>query len=530
MSPELETLRRLEADLVRTDLDICGRLVAVHALAGQAADAPRQVAESTVGAFSSLLHDARHQKETQALSLYRAAADALAVLLAGRRPPLNCRRAAADALCSVMDRGPVPARRAAAEALGGLPLAVRGPCTGEAAVEEVPCIGWETLFKRAGIPASGPGAIQGRSRVFAAGPARLFVVKEAATPEEARMLVAETDWMLRLARLKPAFPVRFDIPEPLSVSSGHLFSLNRSGPSTASSRPRRAVAYFAHADYFRYPNEAGVAAGALVEIIERCGWLLGRLAAMGIVHTAPIPLFHNRAQADRRADGGAYEWPRGGRLDRWLASSRYPNLAASGLRDFEHLEPIRRPGKRLFFCIGSHLLGLLLVGASYFRYRDPARIGLDADGRPHDARDLFDPEVLERLIRGAFSGYFEGFTGRAFSGGFCFDPTGLAARMIEEMGVDRHMEEVLRAADQERLSAAQFRNALREGGLSPDRISRAVPGRFDITLATGPHLGGFNDRISIPEIIEFVQRAAAHCICERFWSETEAACSGPGLR
>jgi hypothetical protein len=102
--------------------------------------------------------------------------------------------------------------------------------------------------------------------------------------------------------------------------------------------------------------------------------------------------------------------------------------------------------------------------------------------------------------------------------------------MIEEMGIDRHMEEVLRAADQERLSAAQFRNALREGGLSPDRISRAVPGRCDITLATGPHLGGFNDRISIPEIIEFVQRAAAHCICERFWSETEAACSGPGLR
>ena len=71
---------------------------------------------------------------------------------------------------------------------------------------------------------------------------------------------------------------------------------------------------------------------------------------MGIVHTAPIPLFHNRAQAWRREDRGIYEWPRGGRLDRWLSSSRHPNIAASGLRDFEHLASIRRPGRQLYFC------------------------------------------------------------------------------------------------------------------------------------------------------------------------------------
>ncbi|MGD8367394.1 MAG: SidJ-related pseudokinase [Desulfobacterales bacterium] len=525
----METLRRLEADLVRADLDISGRLVAIHALAGQAADSPRQVPESTVGAFSSLLHDGCHQNETQVLSLYRAAADALAAVLAGRRAPLKCRRAAADALRSAMDRGPVPARRAAAEALGGLPLSVRGPGACKISADRVPRIGWRSVFKLAGIPAAAPAAVRGRSRIFAAGPERLFVVKEAATVEGGRLLAAEADWMVRLARLRPAFPVRFDIPEPLSVSGGHVFTLGRSGAPVDSRPARRAMAFFAHPDYFRYPNEAGIEAEALLEILERCSWLLGRLAAMGIVHTAPIPLFHNRAQAGRRADGGAYEWPRGGRLDRWLASSRYPNLAASGLRDFEHLEPIRRPGKRLFFCIGSHLLGLLLVGASFFRYRDSTRIGLDASGRPHDARDLFDPELLGRLIRRVLAGYFEGFTGRSVTGVFCFDPARLAARMIEEMGVDRHMEEILRAGDQKRLSAAQFHKALEEGGLPPERIAHAVPGRCDIPLATGPHLGGFNDRISLPEIIEFVQRGAAHCVCERFWIEREAACSGPGL-
>ncbi len=44
--------------------------------------------------------------------------------------------------------------------------------------------------------------------------------------------------------------------------------------------------------------------------------LLAVLASCGIVHLAPIALFHNRIQSDRRRDQGRYEWFRGGRLDR----------------------------------------------------------------------------------------------------------------------------------------------------------------------------------------------------------------------
>ena len=106
------------------------------------------------------------------------------------------------------------------------------------------------------------------------------------------------------------------------------------------------IGFTVHPDYFVYPNplpdEENIDRNNFMEVMKRNAYLLGRLASMGMVHTAPIPLFHNRLQRRRRCDGGYYEWPRGGRLDRWLMSCRYPNLGKSGIRDFEHLEAIDR--------------------------------------------------------------------------------------------------------------------------------------------------------------------------------------------
>jgi len=512
--------RRLEQALGRTDLDFSGRMVAVNTLAGRAADAPDQVRISTVGALSALLCDGRHLKETQALAFFRAAAGALAGIAGCRRSTRQCRQAAREALLAAMKYAARPGRRAAAEALGGLPLAIRGPDP-PSPPQRAAAIGWKTLLKQAGVSRQAQPAAFGRSRVFAAA-GRLLVVKEARTEAGCRLLAAEAAWMVYLRAMHSRFTRRFDIPEPITLPGGHLFSLDRIGTAPDPGRPRKAIAFFAHADYFRYPNEPGVDAETLVEVLARNSWLLGRLAGLGIVHTAPIPLFHNRAQAHRRADGGIYEWPRAGRLDRWLSSSRYPNISAAGLRDFEHLTPVRRSRRPLFLHVGTHLIGLMLVAASYFRRRDLARVGRQEDGRPCDARELFDPVLLKRLIHAVLAGYFEGFVGRGGDGTH-FDLDLLAARMIEEMGVDRHMEEVFRVADQQRLTEARFRRVLADGGLSPERIRRTVKGRADITLLTGPHLGGFNGRISIPELIECVQRAAALCISERFRDETEAA-------
>ena len=45
------------------------------------------------------------------------------------------------------------------------------------------------------------------------------------------------------------------------------------------------------------------------------------------------------------------------------------------------------------------LVSLSLLAGSYFREADASRLGTDADGRPVDARDLFDPLLLAQMIR-----------------------------------------------------------------------------------------------------------------------------------
>jgi hypothetical protein len=197
-------------------------------------------------------------------------------------------------------------------------------------------------------------------------------------------------------------------------------------------------------------------------------------------------------------------------------SCRYPNIAATGVRDFEHFESFSGSPRLYYRLIGNHLLSLILIAGSYFRNLSPDRVGLDRDGRPVDVRHLFDPEFLRELIRGIFSMYYEGFTGRPFNEAFPVDLSIFADRLIEEMGVDRHMEEILRVADQLEMTDAEFSAFLGERGYPDERIRTLEKGKADITLYTGPHLGGFNQRISLPELIHFTATAAAWCICDRY--------------
>lgn len=66
----------------------------------------------------------------------------------------------------------------------------------------------------------------------------------------------------------------------------------------------------------------------------------------------------------------------------------------------------------------------------------------------------------------------------------------LTERMIEEMGVDRHMEEVLRMADLTGMDEKTFRCFLVERGYTEAEASKNKRGEKDITLLTDPHLGG----------------------------------------
>jgi hypothetical protein len=247
---------------------------------------------------------------------------------------------------------------------------------------------------------------------------------------------------------------------------------------------------------------------------------MGRLMALGIAHTAPIPLFHNRAQRHRREDGGRYRWTHRGRLDRWLASCRHPNFGVSGLRDFEHFTSVAgRPVAR-YEIIGSHLISLLLVAGSYFRQKAPDRVGCDPSGRPVDARELFDRGLLQSIVAGVWEAYYEGFAGRSPAENRSPIPPSLVDRMIEEMGVDRHMEEILRVVDQEAMSHAMFRSFLQSRGMTATEARLVPKGGADIPLMTGPHLGGFNQPISLPELIDFAAAGAAYCVAGRFRHET----------
>jgi hypothetical protein len=286
-------------------------------------------------------------------------------------------------------------------------------------------------------------------------------------------------------------------------------------------------------DYFSYPNMPNghplPGFQTFARVMEHSARLFGRLAAAGIIHEAPIPLFHNRVQVDRRRDHGRYEWYRAGRLDRWLESCAYPNFGACGLRDFEHLAAFDGDGLGLYRHIGTHLLSLLLVAGSWFRNREPGLAGRTAGGGPVDARHLFDHGQLRTVAQRIFSGYHTGFAGAVPAPeDIPVDWDALAARMIEEMGVDRHMEEVLRAADQQEMAAEAFHRFLKDRGWCEAEINRVEKGARDLVILTGPHLGGFNQPISLPELIEAVETMSALCVAGRYLAQHPKGGGKPG--
>lgn len=280
------------------------------------------------------------------------------------------------------------------------------------------------------------------------------------------------------------------------------------------------IAFFANSDYFTYPNEHCQITNTLFtdfqNIISQNAWLLGNLTASGIIHTAPIPLFHNRVQRHRRADRGIYEWPRGGRLDRWLSSSQYPNMGITGIRDFEHIIPFTGSTRQLYEIIGTHMLSLVLVIGSYFRNKKPDLVGLDKKGHPVDTRHLFNPDWFGALIQTLFHSYYKGFTGTEFQGDQLFQSGTLTLSLIEEMGVDRHMEEVLRAGDIQTMNDKILCQYLVERGYHTNDMAHIRKLKKDVVINTGPHLGGFNQRISVPGLISFLETVSALCIWGKF--------------
>ena len=521
-------LRISETEIRDPSADFATRYTAVFHLLSLAGRRPDILGTDTIAVLESLLRERTYAGQRRGLFLFRLAAEALAAVIVNSGDSVAVRRSLA-ALERTLRSTTGTAHRVTAETLGALPFDLAGPGLDVPVIGSVPAVSWQRIASLRGLTTSGPPSFFGRSMVVPIkGDNRLLVFKLARPDDVPAQLAGEAIWMEYLQSWGHAGAVRFTVPEMLRVAGCPLCRLTGL-PEKARDRRRfhpenMAICFITPPDYYIYPNDPPGAAAppveAFSEIMLRNAWLLGRLTGAGIVHSAPIPLFHNRVQRHRRRDNGRYEWYRAGRLDRWLDSCAYPNVGVTGIRDFEHLVSLQRDNGNLYRHMGMHLLSLLLIAGSYFRNRDPERVGVDAAGRPVDARDLFDARALVAIVTGIFHRYHAGFTGYEFSGSLPFAPDHLVGRMIEEMGVDRHMEEILRVPDQQEMTDQAFRSFLKDRGYSERRAASQPKGVAEITIRSGPHLGGFNDTISLPELIEAVAAMAATCIAGRYWRES----------
>lgn len=516
--------------LLAVEQDFSSAFTLVNRLREVVAGAVNGGSDRVFQACERVLSTEAYRSQKQAYFLYRAVAQTLRQM-ATCDASGECRRRSLALLLDGLDRNHDGLRRAMAEGAGTLPLnvdrrpppdvAAPPPFTGAAPL----CAGtWLAARK---VRRLNGWTWQGRSMLATTPTGDVLVVKCLRKGEHPTALCREAAWMTHLHTLSFPSRHRFAIPRPLVHDRGWLVHAPKSfgqPPDGTILHPRRyALAFLAPTDYFHYPNEADpdrrLDGEQLHEVLTRNAWLMGHLLGRGIAHTAPIPLFHNRAQAHRREDAGRYRWAHAGRLDRWLGSCRHPNFGLSGLRDFEHFERLAgRPGRR-YEAMGRHLISLLLVAGSYFRQKAPRRIGWEACGQPVDTRDLFDRDVFKTLIKAIYSAYYEGFTGQPLPGRAWPAPGPLVDRMIEEMGVDRHMEEMLRVVDQDAMDPRTFIAFLQARGVPAAAAARTPQGREDIPLMTGPHLGGFNQPISLPELIAFAAAGAARCVVGRFRAE-----------
>jgi hypothetical protein len=519
---------RLERDVVERELDFSALFLTVHELVNCIARAPGSVTSSTVRAFEHTLSSPRHRRQKQSLFLYKAAANGLALMASMEAVPDPLAATAIRVLKRISRTREAHAQRASAEALGDLPLRITGPLLELSPVEPFSTLTWAEVQWHAAFQAGARYRIYGRSFAAEAQEGKeLLVVKFLREEDSPVSLHREAFWMDYLASL-PSPSVGFRVPKPLSLGDGYLFRLPNlpaglnGGLSKRVHHDHLAIAYRVTSDYFTYINghreETGLDAPSFARTLGDCASLLAQLTSLGIVHQAPIPLFHNRVQTQRRADGGLYQWPRAGRLDRWLQSCQYPNLGLTGIRDLEHMASLQGPAREIYQHIGTHLLSLILVAGSYFRNQDPDLFGWKPDGTPVDVRHLFSRPILRELLETVLQRYYLGFVGQPLAADFMgsYDADSLCHRLVDEMGVDRFMEEIFRVADQQEMSDDEFRQFLMDRGVSGEEAAVRERGKEDITLFTGPHLGRFNDRISIPELIQFVSAASALCVADRY--------------
>lgn len=506
-------LSRTQALINQGIKDFSGAYMAVKYLAGHMDRYPDTIGGDTVDTLTGVIRSPRFETQKQSYFLFHEAAGAL-IRLAGRvqEPLSECIIRELNDLLYTSD----PKRlRAVNQALGELPWKPAASTPLVMVPLSVLPVDLNGL-----LPEVAPGLKQirwqGRSLIITTSGSACLVLKFATSAGNVTDLAREAAWLAGLQSPGGDTDASgFDAPVPVEHNGHRVFQITSALPGDIPPFLYRqtCIAFWPCSGYYEYPNTPGCGRPLswIRQVFIKNARILGRMTVKGIVHTALIPLFHNRVQQRRRNDHGAYLWEHAGRVDQWLDSCQYPNFARSGPRDFEHIEQIDT-GPRLRHYIGEHLLSFILVIGSVFRNRDPGRRGLTPDAIPEDTRDLFDRAAFESMIADVSQHYFKGLCQTDLPREILQTIPRLTRALIQTMGYDEHMEEVLRIQDQDRMTKEQYRQFLHQRGVT------ALPpkGETDIPVSTGPHLGGFNQSISVPELIEYLFRFSALAVSQCF--------------
>lgn len=483
---------------------------------------PRCAGKHTLKSLSSVLYSQRHTSQRMVLLLYREACNAIREIAIYGNP--EDRITAITILEKALKNSVDIKHRAVAESIGGLPVCITAPSLPPDHQLTPVSACWKTIAHAAGVLPGGKGWWAGRSYLTKTIEGKLAVFKFLNPGDDPAGLAREIYWLEYLYSNQLNNSESFHIPRPVKLGSSVLFSFSDLPFESINTRidsSFTAICFVAAEDYFVYPNgtpNTHITRQEQGNMIIHSAYLFGKLASQGILHTAPVPLFHNRIQQDRREDGGIYLWRKGGRLDRWLDSSNYPNFGKSGIRDFEHIDIFQDRELELYESIGIHILGIVLVTGSCFRQSETGNRSDTTLSKSIDKRHLFDISFFSYLLKHIFLAYYLGFTGSVPENSLPFNPEHLAERLTDAMGTDNDMEEVLRVADQNMMTDTAFYSFLNDRNIPSETIMGYNRGEKDIVFQSGPHLGGFNSKISVPELVTFLETVASSCIAGRFRS------------
>jgi hypothetical protein len=506
---------REEHLLIHHRLDFSAAYMGIKYIGEHAADYPFTVTRRTLDALFAVFDTARFKKAKQAFFLYHEAACILVEM--GRPMENDISRTIVPDLVSLLMKSSGNLLRALSQALGRLadnrqahnvpsipdnvtPLDITFSCLTEK---------FETTGQR--MRGNLQWTWKGRSLLARTETKIQGVIKFATSQDNVNEIYQEAAWMDWFSL--NCIDSESLVPEPVRIQDRYLFKITDKLPEGGPERIYGpiCIVFIPCPGYYKYPNVKDADQKNIKSSFFKSAFALGKLSSRGLYHTALIPLFHNRVQQNRRNDNGRYLWEHAGRLDQWLDSSRFPNFAVSGLRDFEHIACQAKP-LDLEHYTGEYLLSFIMVAGSCFRNKAPHRRGTD-NTRPYvDTRDLFCPDLFESLLTGVCEHYFKGLTQCESFDPAPFNFPALVQQLIEKMGMDEHMQEALRVQDQLAMDDDQFKQFLTERGET--RIP--VKGKEEITLFTGPHLGDFNQAISIPELIEFLFKFSAFCVSTCF--------------